>query len=89
MNNIVAYTYLACIGIVVLFAIFMGVRAYITNPILMISLLKTLFQEAIWPLLLKTFAEDFGPENTKRVQEETRRNEARKSKWGHGGERNK
>lgn len=66
--------------------VFFGAKSVLTNPAVALSYVRY-FGGLLGALIVETFAKDFGPENTKRVQEETRRNERRPPKWGHGGEK--
>ena len=80
------YIIAACLALCAAGGVFFGAKAIITNPAVAMAYVRY-FGGLIWPLIVKTFAEDFGPENTKRTAEETRRNERRPPKWGHGGEK--
>lgn len=87
MDGFWLYALAAFIALCVGGGAFFGARAILTNPAVTMAYIRYFAVDLIWPLLVKTFAEDFGPENTKKVREETRRNERRTPKWGHGGEK--
>lgn len=86
MDTFWFYALAAFIALCVGGGAFFGARAILTNPAVAMSYVRY-FGGLLGTLLLRTFAEDFGPENTKKVQEETRRNKRRPPKWGHGGEK--